>query len=102
MWNVTRMGGVKATMGLTASEIIVVHDTVIMLSADIRPIPKPTDHNSWPMLRDAPSGAPQHEVTGCKYRENPHTEEAPFETPPAAAPHGRLAVSNVWAVSLDQ
>jgi hypothetical protein len=44
------------------------------------------------ILRDAlPRSAPQDKVM-C-FNDLPHPEEAPFETPPAAAPQGRRAVS---------
>ena len=41
------------------------------------------------MLRDALSGAPQHEVFAYRYRGSPHAEEA------------RLGRLEAWAVSLD-
>jgi hypothetical protein len=44
------------------------------------------------MLRDAPeAAAPQDEVGDVRY--SLHPEEAPFETPLAAAPQGKRAIS---------
>ena len=40
------------------------------------------------MLRDAPRGAPQHEVIACRYRAQPHAEEARRAVSKQCARHG--------------
>ena len=45
------------------------------------------------MLRDAPSGAPQHEVCACRCKENPHAGEAQR----AVSKHGpSVSIYEIW------